>query len=337
MKVCAVVNGSALRVRGRIAEQLHAAAPGVVRITRSLDEAREVIRAEVARGVDLLVLGGGDGTVVMGMTLIGEACRGTGRPEPAIGVLKLGSGNAIADSVGASRDVVSDLVRLARGEGERFAAPMVDVLGMRAPFVGMGLDAQMLEDHEAMNRIVDRIPGGRRFLGGRARYALSVGLRSIPRFARETRPHVTVTNLGAPAIEVGRHGPTGRERQLGAVIWEGRAAMVAGATIPFFGFGLQMFAHATTRPDRFQLRCADPGFIETLRVVPAAFRGDYFSDHTYDFLCDRVAIELDRPVAIEAGGELLGRHQRVELALSPPITLAALARHRKHRVIDDAT
>jgi diacylglycerol kinase family enzyme len=329
LRVVAIVNGSALRVRGRIAEQLHAALPGGVRVTRSLDEARDVVHAEVARGVDVIVLGGGDGTVVMGMTLIAEACRGANQPEPAMGVLKLGSGNAIADSVGASKDVVDDLRRLARGEGERFASAMIDVLGVRAPFVGMGLDAQFLEDHEAMNRIIDRVPGGRRFLGGGARYTLSVALRSIPRFARTKRPQVVVTNTGAPAPEVGRHGPTGKVVGTGEVLWRGAATMVAGSTIPFFGFGLQMFAHATARPDRFQLRCADPGFLEALRVVPAAFRGEYFSAHTHDFLCDRAVIELDREVAIEAGGELLGRHQRVELALSPPVTLVALARYKK--------
>ncbi len=327
MRAVAIVNGSALRVRGRIGEKLEHAFPGGIRVTRDLDHAREVIHAEIARGIDLVILGGGDGTVVMGMTLIAEACRGARRPEPAIGVLRLGSGNAIADSVGASKDVASDLTRLVNGEGEWFQSPMIDVLGVRAPFVGMGLDAQLLEDHAAMNRVIDRIPGSRRFLGGSARYALSVGLRSIPRFMRTDRPVATVTNCGAPAIEMGRQGATGRTVPAGAVLFTGAATMVAGSTIPFFGFGLQMFAYATARRDRFQLRCADPGIVETLRVVPAAFRGEYFSAHTRDFLCDRAVIEIDREVAIEAGGELLGRHHRVEIALSPPVTLAALARH----------
>jgi len=47
--------------------------------------------------------------VLVGMTLIAEACRAFARPEPAIGVLRLGSGNAIADTVGASSDAVEDL------------------------------------------------------------------------------------------------------------------------------------------------------------------------------------------------------------------------------------
>ena len=72
--------------------KLERVAPGRVWFTESLGEARALIRQQIGVGVDLIVLGGGDGTVVMGLTLIGEACRGTGRPEPAVGVLRMGSG-----------------------------------------------------------------------------------------------------------------------------------------------------------------------------------------------------------------------------------------------------
>ena len=166
--------------------------------------------------------------------------------------------------------------------------------------------------------------GAGRFVGGGARYALSVALRSVPRFARGGRPTAVVTNLGAPAIEMAGSGPTGRQRAAGEVLWRGACTLIAGATIPYFGFGLKMFAFAEARPDRFQLRCGDAGLVEILRNTPAAFRGAYFSDHVTDFLCDRVAIELDAESPIEAGGELLGRCRRVELGLAAPVTLVAL-------------
>ena len=325
MRAVAIVNGNARGLRGRLRARLEAALPGGVRFTDSLDDARTAIRAEIRRGVDLIVLGGGDGTVVMGLTLIGEACRGTARPEPAIAILRMGSGNAIADTVAAGADPVDELARLSRGAGTRRSVPLIEVLGVRAPFVGMGVDAQLVEDHEAIGRIVDRVPGARRLIGGTARYALSVALRSVPRFATGTRPHAIVTNLGAPAIEMGREGPTGRQDPAGDVIWTGGCTLVAGATIPYFGFGLKMFAFASSSPGKFHLRCGDAGLFEILRSAPAAFRGEYFSDHVRDFMCERVAIEHDRETAIEAGGELLGRRTRVELAIGAPITMVALA------------
>lgn len=318
------MNGNARRLGGRMRAKLERVLPGGVRFTESLDEARTTIRAEIRRGADMIVLGGGDGTVVMGLTLIGEASRAAGRREPAIGILRLGSGNAIADTLGASDDVIEDLARIVRGGGTRREVPLLEVLGVRAPFVGMGVDALLLEDHAAIDRVVDRVPVARRLMGGATRYALAVALRSVPRFATGTRPTATVTNLGAPAIEMQRGGPTGRETRAGDVLWTGTCTLVAGATIPFFGFGLKMFAFATTRHDKFHLRCGDAGLFEIMRNTPAAFRGDYFSKHVTDYLCDKVSIALDQDTAIEAGGELLGRRNHVELAMSAPITMVAL-------------
>jgi len=325
VRVVAIVNGNARRVQASVRAGLERALPGRVRFTRSLDDARGVIHDEIRRGLDLVVLGGGDGTVVMGLALVAEACRGAGRPEPAIGVLRLGSGNAIADAVGASGDPAGDLARLVRGDGAWRRTPLIDALGVRAPFVGLGVDAQLLEDHRAVGQMIDRVPGARRLVGGGARYALSVALRSLPRFASGTRAQAVVVNLGAPAIEMARAGPTGRQVATGEVVWRGACTLIAGATIPFFGFGLKMFAFAGARSDRFQLRCGDAGLLEIVRRAPAAFRGEYFSAHVHDFLCERVAIELDTESPIEAGGELLARRRRVELGLAPPVTLVALA------------
>ena len=324
MRAVAIVNGNARGLAGRTRRKLERALPGRVRFTGSLDDARAAIRAEIRRGLDVLVLGGGDGTVVMGLALLAEACRGAGRPEPAVAILRLGSGNAIADTLGASGDAPADLVRIARGEGVRRRVPMIQTLGVRAPFVGVGVDALLLEDHEAIARVVDRVPGARRLVGGATRYALSVALRSLPRFAAGARPRAVVTNLGAPALEVSRAGLTGREERAGSVLWEGDCTLVAGATIPYFGFGLKMFAFASMRAGMFHLRCGDAGLLEILRNTPAAFRGEYFSEHVTDYLCERVAIELDRETAVEAGGELLGRRARVELALGAPVTMIAM-------------
>jgi diacylglycerol kinase family enzyme len=324
VRAVAIVNGNARRVQGSVRAKLERVLPGGVRITTSLDHARAVIHDDVRRGLDLIVLAGGDGTIVMGLSLIAEACRGAGRSEPAIGILRLGSGNAIADAVGASDDAAGDLARLVRGDGAWRAVPLVDVLGVRAPFVGLGVDAQLLEDHHAIGQVIDRVPGARRFVGGAARYALSVALRSVPRFARGARPSAVVTNLGAPAIEMARTGPTGRQVAAGEVLWRGACTLIAGATIPFFGFGLKMFAFTEARRDRFHLRCGDAGLFEILRSTPAAFRGEYFSGHVHDFLCERVAIDLDTEAPVEAGGELLGRRRHVELGLAAPVTLVAL-------------
>ena len=202
---------------------------------------------------------------------------------------------------------------------------MLEVLGVRAPFVGMGVDALLLEDQEAVGRIVDRVPVARRLLGGasalravgRAALDAAVRRRRSAARARHQRRRARDRDARAPAR------PAARSRR-GRCCGRATCTLVAGATIPFFGFGLKMFAFAGTRDGRFHLRCGDSSLFEILRSTPAAFRGEYFSEHVADFLCDRVAIELDRETAVEAGGELLGRHRHVELALASPITLVSL-------------
>lgn len=328
MRAVAIINSRARGVARKRAA-LERALPGHVHFTESLDHARAIVRAEIKRGVDLVVLGGGDGTFVMTLALIAEACRGEARPEPAIGMLKLGSGNALATALGATRDPVDDLAWFARGAARWHTRPMLDVLGMRAPFVGVGLDAQVLEDHARVNRAVDKLPG-HALIGGRARYVMSVALRSIPRFATAARPRVRVINLGAPATAIhGADPKQSHEIATGSTIWEGDCTLVAAGTIPYFGFGLKMFAFAEIRDDRFHLRCGDPRIGEVLRNVPKAFAGTYFSDRVHDFLCEKIAIEAlvsdeEQGIPLEVGGELIERNTRFEIGLGAPVTLASL-------------
>src|SRR5262249_27681278 len=70
VRAVAIVNGNARRVRGELRARLERTLPGGVRFTTSLDHARAVIRDDVVRGLDLVVLAGGDGTVVMGLSLL---------------------------------------------------------------------------------------------------------------------------------------------------------------------------------------------------------------------------------------------------------------------------
>ena len=326
MRAAAIVNGNARRLRDRLRTRLDRALPGAVSFTHSLDAAREAIRTEIARGVDLLVLGGGDGTFVMGLTLIEEACRGAGRPEPAIGVLRLGAANTIADAAGASDDAAADLARLARGEGTWRAMAMLRVLGVRAPLVGVGAGAQLLEDRAAVDRIVERVPVARRFAGDRTRAALSMMVRSMPRLAGAARPRAVISNLGSPAIELVRGSPTGRELARGATLWSGACTLIAGAAIPHFGLGSRVSGLAEAPVDRFRLRCGEVGLRALLRGTPGAPDGRTFAETSGYFFCDHVQIQLDTEAAIEAGGELLGRRREVELTIGDPVTLVALAR-----------
>lgn len=351
-RVALIVNGSN-RARARaavagLAAQLRE--PGVsCTVTGSLAEARLAVHRAVAERAEVVLFGGGDGTLAMGLSLLAEACRGdetgdeTGdesaegeaarpRVHPAIGVLPMGTGNAFAHARGVGSGPRALAEQLAHARDPRHPlVPFrpVESLGVRAPFCGFGVDAQLIGDHAevasgAVGRTLGRalavLPAALAERGGALRYAVSIATRSLPHFALADRARVTVTNLGAPAQRIDEHGrEVGAPLPAGAVLWEGACTMAAAATIPCFGFGLRMFPYAQRRRDRFHLRASDAGLLEILRNTRAAFAGTYTGPNVHDFLADRVALTMSEPAPFEAGGEAMGKQTHVELALGPEL------------------
>jgi diacylglycerol kinase family enzyme len=349
-RVALIVNGSRARsssARAALAGlEAQLREPGMsCAITGSLVEARAAVHRAVTERAEVVLFGGGDGTLAMGLSLLAAACRdgapdggGSGLdeapplPHPAIGVLPLGTGNAFAHARGIGRGPGALAEQLARARDPRH--PLVpfrpiESVGVRAPFCGFGVDAQLIGDAaevassavgRAIGSVVAKLPGGLAERGGALRYAVSIATRSLPHFALAARPRVTVTNLGAPAQRIDEHGrEIGAPLPAGEVLWEGACTMAAAATIPCFGFGLRMFPYAERRPDRFHLRASDAGLLEILRNTRAAFAGTYTGPNVYDFLADRVALSMSAPSPFEAGGEAMGKLAQVELALGPEL------------------
>ena len=165
-------------------------------------------------------------------------------------------------------------------------------------------------------------------LGAGPRYALTVGLRSTPRFMLKQLPEIEVINSGEPVYPIyWRNGRIMEDEPIatGAVIWRGRASLASCSTIPNFGLGMKMFPWADAREGRFQLRCATASAYETLRNLPAVFKGEYRSPSLIDFLCTAVEIRMERPVPVQVGGDLQDGKRarlRVEMADKPVRVLA---------------
>lgn len=299
-----LINRRAGRAGPRMLAALRAATPTLI-VTDTAAEAEAALAEVVARGAPRIVLGGGDGTLVAGLAAISRAAAAHGAPEPVVGVLALGTGNAIARAIGA-RAPRPGAVAAALAHAEvapPIELPMLDVLGRRAPFCGFGLDAQLVADADAVGATLAR---ARLRLPAALRYALAVPLVSVPRFVRTARPTVTIYRRGAAA-----HVDGGAATD--AVLWSGACTLAACSTIPYFGFGLQMFAFARTRADRFQVRAGDPGLAEVIGSAPAAFRGRYRSPRVHDFLCDAVTLALDRPAPFEIAGDVVGTLATVDV------------------------
>jgi diacylglycerol kinase family enzyme len=317
-RIAVVLNANARQVSRKVVTSARDVVPsGDLFVSRTLEEATQIAQTIVDRGYDAVFAGGGDGTFTRCISDLHHYAEKSGRLAPAMGVLRLGTGNALAEAMGIPKDSsLDDLLGFARIAPER----MLDVLsvdGQLAPFAGIGLDAQILDDFNAVGRGLDDMGLGFIRSGG-VRYALSVGLRSVPRFVFTKNVSVTIVNAGSPAWRIGANDePEGDPIPSGEVLYSGPVSIAACSTIPYVGLGMRLFPFAGSMPRRFQLRISDCPAHEILRHLPALFRGTFRSPRVHDFMADRVTMYLDREAPLQVGGDVGGKHRTVQLALAP--------------------
>src|SRR6059058_3589570 len=226
-RVAVLLNANARSVSDTLKRELeNFVPPEDLYYSRSFDDARSISRQVLDKGYRTVLTGGGDGTFVGYVNCLFEqaqqprvdTARGALKLMPGFGVLKLGTGNAVADYVGASGrrlGVVEDILRARSGEVS-VGRPLHLILheGKRAPFAGLGIDAAVLNDYVSLKKTVG--PGG---LG----YFCSVVGKTLPSYLLQRGiPQVEVLNLGGRAQQLGPDGkPVGREIEHGEVIYRG--------------------------------------------------------------------------------------------------------------------
>jgi len=256
------------------------------------------------------------------VTLIVREAEARGDKPPRFGLLKLGTGNALAWVLGsqssAQQGVVADLGRL-RTEGGSRQLRLIEVEGTLTPFAGLGVDAIALEHYGSTKEWLSRTAITKPLASGKSAYLLSTLTRSLPEFLMRPHPRVRVVNEGAPVIRMGQGDKPAEEIPNGGVIYEGPSRLVAMSTIPYWGFGARIFPFADERDDRFSLRICDITSIQVAVHIRSIWRGTYRAASVHDFLCERIAIHYDEPMPLQIGGDVVGRRTLVKAALAAPV------------------
>lgn len=320
-RVAVVVNGNAKQVTDDLVDILdQIVQSGDLFVSRSLAEANEIARTIVRRGYPTVLTGGGDGTFVQMVTRISEEARRTGSRRPRFGLLRLGTGNALAWVLGAQsprhRGVIADLGRLRREGGSR-ALKLLEVEGTLTPFAGLGIDAIALRDYNATKAALARSPFTRPLSAGAVAYLVAVVGRTMPTYLLRPHPRVRIVNEGETVFRLGPEGRPVAEIEPGQVIYDGPSRMVAMSTIPYWGFGARIFPYADDRPDRFSLRVVDITSVDVAVHIRKIWKGTYRSDTVHDFLCERVSIHYDEPMPMQIGGDSVGSRATVHARLAP--------------------
>jgi diacylglycerol kinase family enzyme len=330
-RVAVLLNANARSVSDGLKRELeNFVPPEDLYYSRCFEDARLIARQVLDKGYRTILTGGGDGTFVGYVNCLfeeaqqpsGATLRGAYKLQPIpahavelprFGVLKLGTGNAVADYAGASGrrlGVVEDILRARSGEVS-IARPLhlLSWEGKRAPFAGLGIDAAVLNDYVSMKDHFG--PGG---FG----YFCSVIGKTVPSYLLQRGiPNVEVVNLGGRAQRLGTDGKTiGREIERGEVLYRGPCKIAAAGTVPNYGFGFRIFPHALRAPGRFQLRLTAIGVPKILANLRTLWRGGPAPAGMFDFHCDKVLIKFDRDMPLQVGGDAEGYHREVLLEMA---------------------
>jgi diacylglycerol kinase family enzyme len=316
-----VLNGRAKSVNDTVVDLVQGLVPAQdLYVSRSMSDARRIVRTIVERRYRTVLTGGGDGTFAAFATHLETHLDAEDIENylPRLGMLKLGTGNALASTFGAAqpdrRIIERDLDYAANGARTR---PMrfIDVEGKVAPFAGIGLDALILNSYRIVLEHTSNTPAFQA-TEGLAGYALAIAGISLPQYLTEKVPDAVILNEGGPAWRVGPDGKrVGPMILKGEVIYRGPARLAASSKLPYYGFDFRLFPFAMLRDDRFHLRVSDAPAQEILANLPAVWKGQYFSRTVHDFLAERVSIHLSCPSPFQIGGDGEGYRSYINMNL----------------------
>jgi diacylglycerol kinase family enzyme len=331
-RVAVLLNANARRVTPQVIRSLsHVVPEGDLFISRSALDARRIAQQVVDRGYHTVFLGGGDGTV---MCFVNELMNEVGRRRqhfptrtPRFGVLKLGTGNSVAALVKASSTkadgIVDDVLRARTGEvpGTR----TIDLLlldGRRAPFAGLGVDGQLLNDYIWVKENLAQGPFAR-LLSGPGGYFTSVALKTVPYYLSHSNSvECEIVNQDRVAWKMGPDGKPVETFGAGETLFRGPLMMAAAGTVPYYGYELKMFPFAGKRRGTFNLRVGTLPATHILANLPGLWKGTWFPEGLHDFLASDVSIQFSQPMPCQIAGDAAGYREALRIQVTnEPIEL----------------
>ncbi|MFB6352308.1 MAG: diacylglycerol kinase family protein, partial [Bradymonadaceae bacterium] len=152
-------------------------------LTDNFRQAEHTIDTLLNRDYDIIFTGGGDGTIMFLVNALERRIQNgelTRQQAPPVGILRMGSGNAIATYLG-TESATAKLRALRAGAPVAIHSlnMLQDAEGM-FPFAGIGWDAEVLNDYEDFKDSV-RETALEPYTIGLPGYVASIASRTIPR------------------------------------------------------------------------------------------------------------------------------------------------------------
>ncbi len=327
-KFAVLLNARAKRWTGDLHEQIQRWVPaGDLFLTDDFTQAERTLDRIVDSEYDVIFTGGGDGTIMYLMNAIEKRIRKglveRGNAPPA-GVLKMGTGNAMATYLGC-RSIVDDLEALRGGAPlDVYDTYMVqDAKNLAFPFAGFGWDSILLNDYDAFKEAAKQTPF-ENYVTGMFGYGVSIVTRSIPTAFKQGSFPIRITTKGF-AKRIDQQGKVLESFESGQVIYEGEVKTASIGSIANWGFSIRMFPHATHEEGYVQLRLFNGKLRNILKRIDKFWKGNFKDGEVADFLIRDIELEiLGAPVAYHVAGDPCGYENRVHWKVTDPVKLAVV-------------
>ncbi len=315
-RTAVVLNANAKRVTEKVRREVLRAAPDAdVFFTEDLEQAKFAIRRIADQGYHTVVTGGGDGTVANTIDMICSAIDASGGgPRPRIGVLKLGTGNAVADFLGA-RDYRDDLRDMAHAPSRAVHLLRLED-GRRTTFAGFGWDAFILNNYDRLKTASERFGATRAVFKTVFGYLLAGVGWSVPELVlRRPRWKVRIVNTGGIGFRLDQEGRVIERFAPGAVVYDGWAQMACMGTTPFYGFKFRIMPFADKTPGLFHLRVLDMHPVAAVRHLRDAWRGTMKHPRICDLQLSGCRLEFDHPAPFQVAGDAAGHRTTLSVGI----------------------
>ena len=329
-----ILNENARRVTGKIKNTAQDIAPRIALYTsKTKEEAYQILKDLMDRGVQRIISGGGDGTFFHLVSLakrymeeqngklqkVGRYAREeiSRLSLPEFGILKLGTGNSFAPLLGIKKGLQP--VRML-AEGKDFDTKQIHLLETEQQcftFCGMGLDAQILNDYMWLKKHVRR-KAFSWYVQSLFGYFTAIAFRTIPKvLLSRKKTNVTLRNLGDRLYRV---RPDGCLENLncpnGEIFYHGPCSIAGVATTPYYGYGLKAFPYALANPGLMHVRIIKAGVTELVANAWPIWNGTYQSPRFLEFLAEKVHFSFSDDMPLQLGGDAEGYRKEISIQVS---------------------
>ena len=341
-KVAVLLNRNARKVTAQMITRIRRQAPNAdIFVTESLAEAEEALQTVANGRYDLCFTGGGDGTVCHAVTRLNELS--DHRAAPPIGVLPLGTGNAIASYLESPS--VEDCVRdSSNAVKESLSFPRMQVTSddgdepiasRQAAFGGFGWDAFVLDRYFKWRDLCKKNSMLKPVGEGLLAYLISGLGWAVPEMLI-TRPSwdIIVRNGSSEAVQTGQSGEVIKTFAPGEVLYEGPARLFSFGTCPFFGFRMKALPLAAATSNMMQIRIADFSPLITTLYLPKIWKGEFSHRRLWDFLASDFEVSLSESAALQMGGDVIGYAKHFKVDMSTPADVLRFGEYKGIKTLE---